>query len=111
MEARNSRPDRREIGTQIGLIGKTENRIGYQIRRPVSVLAKTENQMLKNGKSASRNEHQNRKSDQKIAITENRKSQCPSLSVAAKQLKAGCGFNAIEIYSVPTGEQRVMTWE
>ena len=31
VEARNCRSDRRETGTQIGLIGKTENRIGYQI--------------------------------------------------------------------------------
>ena len=37
-------------GTQIGQIGKTENRIGYQIRKPVSIFrenrkpkAKTEN--------------------------------------------------------------------
>ena len=36
VEARNCRSDRRETGTQIGLIGKTENRIGYQIRKPVS---------------------------------------------------------------------------
>ena len=31
--------------------------------------------------------------------------------VAAKQLKAGCRFNAIEIYSIQIGEQRVMLWE
>ena len=36
VEARNCRSDRRETGTQIGLIGKTENRIGYQTRKPVS---------------------------------------------------------------------------
>ena len=37
VEARNCRSDRRETGTQIGLIGKTENRIGYQILKPVSI--------------------------------------------------------------------------
>ena len=30
------------------------------------------------------------------------------VSAAAKQLKAGCCFNAIEIYSIQTGEQSVM---
>ena len=55
MEARNCRSDRRETGTQIGQIGKTEN--------PLVFFAKTENQMLKNGKSANRNEHQNRKTE------------------------------------------------
>ena len=51
MEERNCRSDRRETGTQIGQIGKTEN--------PLIFFAKTENQMLKNGKSANRKEHQN----------------------------------------------------
>ena len=37
MEARNCRSDRRETGTQIGQIGKTENHIGYQIRKPVGI--------------------------------------------------------------------------
>ena len=37
LEARNCRPDRRETGTQIGQIGKTKNRIGCQIRKPVSI--------------------------------------------------------------------------
>ena len=37
VETRNCRSDRRETGTQIGQIGKTENRIGYQIRKPVSI--------------------------------------------------------------------------
>ena len=36
-EARNCRSDRRETGTQIGQIGKTENHIGYQIRKPVGI--------------------------------------------------------------------------
>ena len=54
MEARNCRSDRRETGTQIGQIGKTEN--------PLVFFAKTENQMLiRNGKSANHNELQNRK--------------------------------------------------
>ena len=30
---------------------------------------------------------------------------------AAMQLKAGCCFNAIKIYSIQTGEQSVMLWE
>ena len=33
MEARNCRSDRRETGTQIGQIGEIEKRIGYQIRK------------------------------------------------------------------------------
>ena len=38
----------------------------------------------------------------------------PSLifvSAAAKQLKAGCCFNATEIFSIQTGEQSAMLWE
>ena len=35
--ARSCRSGRRETGTQIGLIGKTENHIGYQIRKPVCI--------------------------------------------------------------------------
>ena len=71
MKARNCRSDRREAGTQIGQIGKTENRIGYQIRKPVSISRENRNKMLNNGKSANRNGHQNRKTDLKIAKTEN----------------------------------------
>ena len=37
VEERNCRSDRRETGTQIGQIGKTENRIGYQVRKPVNI--------------------------------------------------------------------------
>ena len=37
VEARNCRSDRKETGTQIGQIGKTENHIGYQIRKPVGI--------------------------------------------------------------------------
>ena len=37
VEARNCRSDRRETGTQIGQIGKIENRIGYQIRKPTGI--------------------------------------------------------------------------
>ena len=58
VEARNCRSDRRETGTEIGQTGKTENRIGYQI-----FFVKTENQMLKDGKYANRNEHLNRETD------------------------------------------------
>ena len=50
--ARNCRSDRREAGNQIGQTGKTENRNGYQI-----FFVKTENQMLKNGKYANRDQH------------------------------------------------------
>ena len=31
--------------------------------------------------------------------------------VSAKQLEAGCCFNATEIFSIQTGEQSVMLWE
>ena len=49
--ARNCCSDRRETRTQIGLIGKTVNCIGYQIQKPVGVFfTKTENQMPKNQK-------------------------------------------------------------
>ena len=58
VEARNCRLDRRETGTEIGQTGKTENRIGYQI-----FFVKTENQTLKNGKYANRNEHLNRETE------------------------------------------------
>ena len=33
------------------------------------------------------------------------------VSAAAKQLKAGCCFNATEIFSIQTGEQSAMLWE
>ena len=56
VEPRNYRIDRRETGTQIGQIGKAKNCIGSE--NPLVSFAKTENQMLKNGKSANRNEHQ-----------------------------------------------------
>ena len=75
---RNCRSDRRETGTQIGQRGKTENRIGYQNRKPVSIFREKRNQMLKYEKSVNRNEHQNRffgtkteKTFLKIAKTKN----------------------------------------
>lgn len=37
VEARNCRSDRRETETPMGQKGKTENRIGYQIRKPVGI--------------------------------------------------------------------------
>ena len=40
VEVRNCRSNRRETGTQIGQIRKTENRIGYQIRKPVSIFSR-----------------------------------------------------------------------
>ena len=61
VKARNCRSDRRETGTQIGQIGKTENRNGYQIRKPINIFR--ENQMHKNGKSVNRNKHQNRETE------------------------------------------------
>ena len=63
VEAHNCRSDRRETGTQIGHIGKTENRIGYQIRKPVTIFREKRNHMLNNGKSANRSEHQNGKTE------------------------------------------------
>ena len=60
VEARNCRSDRRETGTQIGQIRKIENRIGYQIRKPAGIFRE---KTLKNGISANRNEHQNRKTE------------------------------------------------
>ena len=74
VEARNCRSDRRETGTQIGQIGKSEN--------PLIFFAKTENQMLKNGKSVNQNRenevfwHKNRKTD--LKNSQNRKTENPS---------------------------------
>ena len=47
METRNCRSDRRETGTQIGQIGKTENRIDIKSENPLVIFAKIENHMLK----------------------------------------------------------------
>ena len=45
-------------------MAKTENRIGYQIRKRISVFYEYRNQVLKNGKSANRSEpHKNRKTE------------------------------------------------
>ena len=63
VETRNCRSDRRETGTQIGQIGKTENRIDIKSENPLVFFAKIENHMLKNGKSANYYEHQNRKAE------------------------------------------------
>ena len=75
MKARNCRSDRRETGTQIGQIGKTENRIGYQIRKPVSIFRENRKPNAKQRKSANRNEHQSRKTD--LKISQNRKTENP----------------------------------
>ena len=62
VEARNCRSDRRETGTQIDQIGKTENRVEYEIRKPVYIFfTKTKNQTLKFGKTENRIEYQIRK--------------------------------------------------
>ena len=54
MEARNC---------QIGQIGKIKTASDIKSENPLVFFAKTGNQMLKNGKSANRDEHQNRKID------------------------------------------------
>ena len=48
---------------QIGQIGKIKTASHSKSENPLVFFAKTENQMLKNGKSANRDEHQNRKSE------------------------------------------------
>ena len=63
MEARNCHSDRRETGTQICQVGKTETTSDIKYENPLIFFAKTENQMLTNGKSANRNEHQNRETE------------------------------------------------
>ena len=65
VEALNCRSDREETRSQVG---KTENHIGYQIWEAIGCCCVffNENRKLsakKNGKSASRNEHQNRKAE------------------------------------------------
>ena len=54
MEARNC---------QIGQIGKIKTASDIKSENPFVFFAKTGNQMLKNGKSGNRNEHQNQKSE------------------------------------------------
>ena len=54
MEARNC---------QIGQIGKIKTASDIKSENPLVFFAKTGDQMLKNGKSGNRDEHQNRKSD------------------------------------------------
>ena len=44
-------------------IGKTKTTLGTKTDKPLVFFTKTENQMLKNEKSANRIEHQNRKSE------------------------------------------------
>ena len=70
VEPRNYRIDRRETGTQIGQIGKAKTASDIKSENPLVFFAKTENQMLKNGKSANRNEHQNWKTEVFGAKTE-----------------------------------------
>ena len=83
VEARNCRSDRRETGTQIGQIRKTKNRIGYKIRKPVSIFC--ENRELNVKKRKIRKPQwtpkpkffwrKNRKTN--LKNSQNRKSQCP----------------------------------
>ena len=42
---------------------KTENHIGYQIRKPIGILDKNRKKMLRKGKFTNCDEHQNRKTD------------------------------------------------
>ena len=51
---------RRETGNQIG---KTENHIGYQIRKTACILAENRKPNAKKGKTGNRNRHQNRKTE------------------------------------------------
>ena len=87
VEVRSCRSDRRETGTQIGLIGKTENCIGYQSRKPVSIFCENRKPNAKKRKIRKpqwppnrKNEvfwHKNRKTDLKRSQnckTENPKS-------------------------------------
>ena len=53
-----------------------ENRIEYQTENPLIFFARTENQMLKYGKSANRNEYQNQKNRSKNS--QNRKTENPN---------------------------------
>ena len=93
VEARNCRSDRRETWNQIGQTGKTENRNGYQI-----FFVKTENQMLKNGKYANRNEHENRETEvfwhknrkTDLKNSQNRKTENPNVPSFT------CGFLSFE---------------
>ena len=48
---------------QIVQIGKPKTASNSKSENPLKFFAKTENQMLKYGKSANRNEHQNRKTE------------------------------------------------
>ena len=48
-----------------------KNHIGYQNRKTASIFHETENQMLKNEKSANRNDQQNRKTE--VFCNKNRK--------------------------------------
>ena len=51
------------------------NRIGYQIRKPVSIFRENRKPNAKQRKSANRNEHQSRKTD--LKISQNRKTENP----------------------------------
>ena len=63
---------------QLVQIGKPKTASNSKSENPLKFFAKTENQMLKYGKSANRNEHQNRKTDlENSQNSKNRKSQCP----------------------------------
>ena len=53
----------------MGLIGKTENRIGYQIREPVSIFRENRKPNAKRGKSTNDNEQRNRKTEKPIQKT------------------------------------------
>ena len=56
VEAHNCRSDRRETGTQIGQRGKTENCIGYQIRKPVNIFRENRKPNAKKRKMNTKNQ-------------------------------------------------------
>ena len=74
---------------------KPETVSDIKSENPSVFFAETENQMFKNGKSANRNEHQNRKTevfgyknrktDLKMAKTAKPKIQCPPLSATSRE--------------------------
>ena len=86
VEARNCRPDRGETGTQISQIGKTENCIEYQIRKPVNIFRenrkpnaniwKIRNPQRTPNRKTEVFWHKNRKTD--LKYSQNRKNQNPN---------------------------------
>ena len=76
VDARNCRSDRRETGTQIGQIGKTKNRIGYKIRKPVNIFCENREPNVKNRKIR-KPQWTPKPKNRSFFLAQNRKSQCP----------------------------------